>query len=1422
MNIKKMTIAAVLALAGAGTAFAIPADPQPKQLRLADGSTVEVTLQGDEFWHQMFTADGRAVLYNPATRLLENDPRTAADFRRAMERRQQAQQRWARGTHATTRYTGGPRKLRMNQFPTTGQSKSLVVLLEFSDTKFTSISDPKDYYTRMLNERGFTWDNGAIGSAMDFYDQSSAQLFDHEFVVVGPVTLDHEATYYGTDTPTQDAHTGEMVAEVCRKIDDEVDFSSFDYDNDGCVDNIYFFYAGIGQATHPNAVEYIWPHSADMDVNWGLYPEHDGKRIRHYAISNELRYTTDGALIPLGIGVFVHEFGHVLGLMDHYDVSYNPLNYNIGTWDTMARGSYNDNMNKPPLFSAFERAELGWLDYTILTSAADSVNTLMPLSMASPSSSEASLPGQSSPTRSLSGAVGGASAYRWSVPGTNGREFFVLENRQQTGFDASLPGHGLVVWHIDIDTLAWQNNTVNAQMGHPRVTIVCADNAESDATRDGDPFPGAQHVTQYDFSAWQAGQQFSLDDVTELADGTVEFLLARTRFRLQQPQAITPLSVEDSTFTFTWSQVPHAGYYLVSVRQGADVIGDYDEMLFETADTVTVSGVADGSSYSISVQAGRGTYLSPVATATISTPEMAFAKRRPQGLSVSSATADGFTAIWQAVNEADDYQLTLYQLDYGTTLHSQGYDFSQKGDGLPQLWATSSSTYFSVSGYYGEASPSLRFSRNDDFLEIAWPETRIEQLSFWTKASSATGTLHIEKWENQEWTALTSVTPSTEGTTVSVAAAGAERLRLRYERQGGYLVIDDVVAQCTQRERVAVSGQQNLSSQGQLSYTFSQLEPRQYSFRVRAMRQGEPSAWSDECLVGVEHTDTLRLGYCNGEVAAQTDLQMNGTGWAHYAMRMPESMLAAYEGNQIDAVSVYLLSRANIDSLRVWVRQSLDGPNLAEGLITSSSVQRIQKGWNDVSLAQPYHLTLHPSPSTLYIGFSYRQRANVKAVSVVGEPLYDTFYMRYGNDAQWSDISQRGAVSMEAVVTGTSIARRDLGLTAAQLSPALQHGPDALLVEATVQNFGSQDVSGGFDITCQTEGLAPVTTHIDQSLRSTESRRISFVINPGAHTNQDNVWTLTLGADDNEANNSIVAHYAFLKNVLVEEFTTEQCVNCPRVAAYLHAALQADAKYEDRVFAVCHHAGYYTDWLTQTWDEELTWLYNEGSSLYAPAVMLNRMPTFDQQYASGGHTPCFVPQSEAQLTQMFDYLLQQTANAVVGLSMELDADSTTLTATAHLLRNDHYQGTAPRLTFYLVEDNIRAENQIGATGVFMHQHVTRATNQTWGEPVVWQSDNTCTVSHTFRLSKSWDRSQMQLVALLHSYDGEDHDNISVENSARLRLEQPTAIHPSPSTLHPSPLITYDLQGRKIVNSKSVNSKLSPGIYLRQGRKVLVR
>ena len=159
-------------------------------------------------------------------------------------------------------------RIKISDFPSLGKQKTLVVLVEFENKKFSTIPNAYSFYNSLLNEEGFTHQNGANGSARDYFLKCSDGQFSPEFVVVGPITVSRNYEYYGVNTiEALDANVADMVIESCQLIDDFVDFNDFDADNDGFVDNIYFFYAGFGEADSDD-YDAIWPHSGYLEKDW--------------------------------------------------------------------------------------------------------------------------------------------------------------------------------------------------------------------------------------------------------------------------------------------------------------------------------------------------------------------------------------------------------------------------------------------------------------------------------------------------------------------------------------------------------------------------------------------------------------------------------------------------------------------------------------------------------------------------------------------------------------------------------------------------------------------------------------------------------------------------------------------------------------------------------------------------------------------------------------------------------------------------------------------------------------------------------------------------------------------------------------------------------------------------------------------------
>lgn len=202
--------------------------------------------------------------------------------------------------------------------------------------------------------------------------------------------------------------------------------------------------------------------------NLGISCSEGGKRIDRYACSSELKYTT-GTQVE-GIGTFCHEFSHVLGLPDMYN-TYQSNSSQLGRWDVMDQGNYNNESHTPPSMSAFERASLGWMQLEEIDTPADEMT--------------------------LDEMTTSGVAYRISTADPN--EYFTLENRQQVGWDAYQPGRGLMVMHITYEQSAWNGNYVNAGT-YPRYDLVEADGTQGNGEA-SDLFPTATNNMFTDYSS---------------------------------------------------------------------------------------------------------------------------------------------------------------------------------------------------------------------------------------------------------------------------------------------------------------------------------------------------------------------------------------------------------------------------------------------------------------------------------------------------------------------------------------------------------------------------------------------------------------------------------------------------------------------------------------------------------------------------------------------------------------------------------------------------------------------------------------------------------------------------------------------------------------------------------------------------------
>lgn len=442
----KKIVSLVICCATVLCIYAVPARRTGRTVTQADGTTLTVFAHGDEHFHWLTNGQGEWVALN-AQGNYEVIPALTDEqiqARRANSRRRMPQQ-----TTTATPLNIAPR--------------GLIILVNFQDKAFSTSKAEMDSmingqkYARAYSymNRGERLDITSTGSAREYFYVASNRQYHPQFDVIGPVTVSQQMSYYGgNDSDGNDKNAEKMVQEACllAKSEHNVDFTLYDNDNDGYVDFVYVFYAGYGEADGGSA-NTIWPHAYSLTAS-NINCTIDGKRVDSYACSNEMSSVSG---VHDGIGTFCHEFSHVLGLPDLYITSnVRTTHKTLGEWDIMDYGPYNNDGNTPPNYSGHERFFMGWATPRVL--AEDEEVVLHDLA----SANEILLISETD-NHNLIGND--------PSPST----FYILENRQQTGLDTYLPGHGLMLTKINYSYNKWLYNTVNNTKSSMGVDIIEAD-----------------------------------------------------------------------------------------------------------------------------------------------------------------------------------------------------------------------------------------------------------------------------------------------------------------------------------------------------------------------------------------------------------------------------------------------------------------------------------------------------------------------------------------------------------------------------------------------------------------------------------------------------------------------------------------------------------------------------------------------------------------------------------------------------------------------------------------------------------------------------------------------------------------------------------------------------------------------------------
>lgn len=679
----------IVFLSIARIAGAVVATPEPVEKRLPDGSVQQVYIRGDENYHYLTDLTGAKIAGSEVGSPVMS--------------------------HTMVAHRAPNREQLSSSVPNKGTVRIPVVLVNFTDLSFT-LPNAREQFSALYNENGGSNPN-ATGSVHDYYIASSDSMLNLVFDVYGPYDLSQNMAYYGANSgKNHNIRAGNLIIEAAMLAREAgVDFTPYDNDNDGYVDNISVVVAGYNEA-EGGAENTIWPHYSRVNSSENF----SGKRLGGYLVISEYRGYRDAT--QAGIGTYCHEFGHALGLPDLYDTQ-NSSNYTVGTWDIMCSGSYNNNGSTPPTYTAYERFIMGWLTPEQLVHPNNYV--LEPIE----TSNRAFLVADG--THNLSKFYPSPS------------EYFLVENRQAIGWDANkgaLVGTGLLVTHITFSSDKWNLNSVNTDT--PLGFAIVSAGGSTKYASAADPFPGTNNITTWVPTLNNGTKLVSqmMMNIRQLADSSVSFSYGINNDKgfLFQPQMLNDiittydrqpieydeedvmLSIKDihsdsisirsssSYFQFSWDGGEtwyNQQQYLKAYRDSTYVL------MLKVRHNPDRQSCAKKVGYLI-VESQDGEYFNQMQMEG-SSPRPIYIST-PMVTDVQNVTESSFTAYWEKQEDADFYYVTLYSMSPVASSEEETFETFTTVENLKAAgWE---SNFARLTNAISEKKYAVQFSQTGEYL----------------------------------------------------------------------------------------------------------------------------------------------------------------------------------------------------------------------------------------------------------------------------------------------------------------------------------------------------------------------------------------------------------------------------------------------------------------------------------------------------------------------------------------------------------------------------------------------------------------------------------------------------------------------------------------------------------------------------------
>lgn len=519
-----------------------------------------------------------------------------------------------------------------------------------------------------------------------------------------------------------------------------------------------------------------------------------------------------------------------------------------------------------------------------------------------------------------------------------------------------------------------------------------------------------------------------------------------------------------------------------------------------------------------------------------------------------------------------------------------------------------------------------------------------------------------------------------------------------------------------------------------------------------------------------QKSTVMRIGYTEGYM--NLNLGSSITYIIKGAIQFPASYMQRLKGNKITVIRLAIGDELSEQDNNVFITNKLE-----EKPSYSQNVEKLNRGWNEIVLETPFDIT----GEEIFIGFKYESSGEVISFDGKKDNNYANWlaHAQLGNELSWTHQSG-GCLNLQAIVSGDKLPQNDIYLKDIQTKKYANPGTGAP-VDLILKNMAAADINS-LEVIYTVEDQDPVTVTIDNlSIKSNEIGTVPLgeiiIDHSGIYNLNVKVNKVNGENDEDDSNNAGVIENIICKadytnrKVLLEQFSTMKCTNCPNA----HRTVEDALRFKRDVIRVLHHAGYETDDLTITESEKYLFFYydEKGGAYYAPGMMLDRtnLTKYGADNGNGGNTPgpAFFPRLENA-----EKLINQSLSTPALITLQLDRKYDLQTRLLKISASgkipsgniDRLGGNNICLNIFLTEDSILG-TQSGAENPneYYHSHVLRKVlTSLWGDPIEFTGDEFHSKEYTFTIPEEWIDKQMHVVAFIANNDQISSNNCKVYNS----------------------------------------------------------